>query len=123
VLKDVRGRPIASVVARPVADGAAAVLEKRTDADIETVLTAIDRTPSSTRTDLARSLGWTFGLKAEPNVNRVKRNFTRLLKDKLVKETMGKWRTTPAGEKELNAMDTARAAVPKPMFPFIPPRA
>jgi hypothetical protein len=122
VLKDVRGRPIASVVARPVGDGVAAVLEKRTDADMETVLVAVDRTPSATTTDLARALGWTFGPKAEPNVNRVKRNLTRLGKDKLVKETLGKWRTTPTGEKELNAMDTARAAVPKPMFPFIPPR-
>ena len=40
MLKDVRGRPIASVVAKPVADGAAAVSEKRTDADMETALTA-----------------------------------------------------------------------------------
>jgi hypothetical protein len=118
VLKDVRGWPIASVVARPVGEGAVAVLEKRTDADAETVLAAVDRTPSATPTDLARTLGWTFGPKAEPNVNRVKRNLSRLLKDKLVKETLGKWRTTPAGEKELNAIDTARAAAPKPMFPL-----
>jgi AAA domain/RepB DNA-primase from phage plasmid len=118
VLKDVRGRPIASVVARPVGEGAAAVLEKRTDADMETVLAAVDRTPSATPTDLARSLGWTFGPKAEPNVNRVKRNLVRLGKDKLVKETLGKWRTTPVGEKELNAIDTARATTPKPMFPL-----
>jgi hypothetical protein len=40
----------------------------------------------------------------------VKRNLIRLGKDKLVKETLGKWRTTPAGEKELNAMDTARGS-------------
>jgi hypothetical protein len=117
VLKDVRGRPIASVVARPVGEGAAAVLEKRTDLDMETVLATVDRTPSATPTDLARALGWTFGVKGEPNVNRVKRNLSRLLKDKLVKETIGKWRTTPAGEKELNAIDSARAAAPKPMFP------
>jgi AAA domain len=120
VLKDVRGRPIASVVARPVGEGTAAVLEKRADLDMETVLAAVDRTRSATPTDLARSLGWTFGPKAEPNVNRVKRNLSRLLKDKLVKETIGKWRTTPAGEKELNAIDVARAAAPKPMFPLPP---
>jgi AAA domain-containing protein len=122
-LKDARGRQMNSVVARPVGDGASAILEKRTDADMETVLAAVDRTPSATPTDLARALGWTFGLKAEPNVNRVKRNLTRLQKDKLVKETLGKWRTTSAGEKELNAIDKARAAAPKPMFPvpFVPP--
>jgi hypothetical protein len=120
VLKDVRGRPIASVVARPVGDGAAAVLEKRTDADMETVLAAVDRTPSATPTDLARSLGWTFGPKAEPNVNRVKRNLVRLAKDKMVRETMGKWRATEAGQRELNAIDVAKAAAPKPTFPAPP---
>jgi hypothetical protein len=86
-----------SVVARPVGDGTAAIMEKRTDADMGTVLNVIHGTPCATPTDLARTLGWTFGSKAEPNVNRVKRNLARLLKDKLVRETMGKWRATEAG--------------------------
>jgi AAA domain len=119
-LKDARGRQMNSVVARPVGDGAAAIMEKRTDADTETVLNAVHSTPSATPTDLARVLGWTFGSKAEPNVNRVKRNLARLLKDKLVRETMGKWRATEAGQRELNAIDAAKAAVPKPMFPLPP---
>lgn len=125
-LKDARGRQMNSVVARPVGEGAAAIMEKRTDADTETVLNAVHSTPSATPTDLARVLGWTFGSKAEPNVNRVKRNLARLLKDKLVRETMGKWRATEAGQRELNAIDAAKAAAPKPMFPlpptFGPPR-
>jgi hypothetical protein len=99
-----------SVLARPVGDGAAFVMERRTDADMETVLAAVDRTPSATPSDLARLLGWTFGPKAAPNLNRVKRNLARLSKDKLVREVMGKWRITPAGEKELNAIDLAKAA-------------
>jgi hypothetical protein len=109
-LKDARGRQMNSVVARPVGDGAAAIMEKRTDADMETVLNAVHSTPSATPTDLARVLGWAFGAKSEPNVNRVKRNLARLLKDKLVRETMGKWRATEAGQRELNAMDAAKAA-------------
>jgi hypothetical protein len=127
-LKDARGRQMNSVVARPVGDGAAAIMEKRTDADTETVLNAVHSTPSATPTDLARVLGWTFGSKAEPNVNRVKRNLTRLLKDKLVRETMGKWRATEAGQRELNAIDAAKAASlatrPMPPLPptFGPPR-
>ena len=95
-------------------------MEKRTDADMETVLNVVDGTPSATPTDLARVFGWTFGSKAEPNVNRVKRNLARLLKDKLVRETMGKWRATEAGQRELNAIDAAKAAAPKPMFPTPP---
>jgi hypothetical protein len=117
-LKDARGRQMRSVLARPVGDGIAAVMEKRTDADMEIVLAAVDRTPSATPTDLARVLGWTFGPKTEPNVNRVKRNLARLLKDKLVRETMGKWRITEAGQRELNARDVAKAAIPKPALPL-----
>jgi len=117
-LKDARGRQMSSVLARPVGDGAAAVMEKRTDADMQSMLSAVDRTPSATPSELARLLGWTFGPKAQLNVNRAKRNLDRLSKDKLVREVMGKWRVTPAGEKELNAIDTAKAW---PM-PAPPPR-
>jgi hypothetical protein len=109
-LKDARGRQMNSVLARPVGDGTAAVMEKRTDADMEAVLAAVDRTPSATPSDWAWLLDWTFGPKAQPNFNRVKRNLARLSKDKLVREVMGKWRVTPAGEKELNAIDLAYAA-------------
>jgi AAA domain len=121
-LKDARGRQMNSVVARPVGDGAAAIMEKRTDADTETVLNAVHSTPSATPTDLARVLGWTFGSKADPNVNRVKRNLARLLKDKLVRETLGKWRATEAGQRELNAIDAAKAAslATRPMPPLPP---
>jgi AAA domain len=118
-LKDARGRQMNSVLARPVGDGTAAVMEKRTDADMEAVLAAVYRTPSATPTDLARLLGWNFGPKAHPNVNRVKRNLDRLSNDKLVREVMGKWRIMPAGEKELNAIDLVKAA--GLMTPPLPP--
>jgi hypothetical protein len=119
-LKDTRGRQMNSVLARPVGAGVAAVMEKRTDADMETVLAAVYRTPSATPTELARLLGWGFGAKAEPNVNKVKRNLARLVDDKLVRETLGKWRVTPAGEKELNAIDTAKAAKFRALPPLPP---
>jgi hypothetical protein len=88
-LKGPRGRFTTSMVARPVRDGAAAIMVKRIDHDMETVLNAVRNTPSATPTDLARVLEWTFGPKSEPDVNRVKRNLARLQKDKLVRETMG----------------------------------
>jgi AAA domain len=119
-LKDARGRQMRSVIARPVGEGTAAVMEKRTDADMEAVLGTVHNTPSATPTDLARVLGWTFGPKSDPNVNRVKRNLARLLKDKLVRETIGKWKTTSAGQQALNEAEVARAATPKPMFPMPP---
>jgi hypothetical protein len=120
-LKDARGRQMNSVLARPLGDGAAAILEKRTDIDMQAVLNVVHSAPSATPSDLARLLGWTFGPKAQPNVNKVKRNLDRLAKDKLVREIMGKWRVTLAGEKELNAIDTAKAVslanLPLPPLP------
>nr|WP_316178263.1 MULTISPECIES: AAA family ATPase [unclassified Bradyrhizobium] len=117
ILRDVKGRAIPTVVARPVSEGAAEVMEKRADADMELLLDAVHRMPSATPTDLARALNWTFGARAEPNSNRVKRNLTRLASDKLVKETLGKWRVTEAGQKELNAIELARTNRPLPPMP------
>jgi hypothetical protein len=101
-LVDSRGRFTTSVLARPVADTTAAVMERRTDSDTLAVLDACCNTPNSTLTDLARSLGWTFGPKAEPNVNKVKRNLEKLVKQKLVKETVGRWKATPAGQQRMS---------------------
>jgi hypothetical protein len=121
-LKDARGRQMRSVLARPVAEGAAEVMEKRTDADMIAALNALCSTPGATPTDLARVLGWTFGPKGEPNANRVKRNLEKLAKQKLAKETVGRWKTTSAGQQALNDIDNAKPAEPRPMFPMpLPP--
>ena len=41
----------------------------------------------------------------------------RLAKDKLVVERLGTWRTMPAGDKELNAIDLAKAGANRsPLF-------
>ncbi len=118
-LKDARGRQMNSVIARPAADGAAALMEKRSDADLTILLRTVCDKPAATPSDLARHLGWTYGAKAEPHVNRVTRNLARLAKDGLVKEAIGKWRPTPAGQRELNAIDLQRleSAVSPPAFP------
>jgi hypothetical protein len=68
VLKDVRGRSIPSVIAKPIADGPASAMETRTDRDAEATLAAVNRTPMATPTDLARVLGW--NLRAEIRTQR-----------------------------------------------------
>ena len=107
--KDARGRQMNSVIARPAADGAAAILEKRSDADLTMLLRTVCDKPAATPSDLARLLGWTYGAKSEPHVNRITRSLARLAKDGLVKEALGKWRATPAGQRELNAIDLQRS--------------
>lgn len=116
-LKDARGRQMKSVLARPVAEGTAAVMEKRSDADTASVLRAVSDNPGLTPTDYARALGWTYGPRNEANNVKVSRILKRLLKEKLVVERLGAWRSTPAGDKELNAIDRARTATPAPPFP------
>jgi hypothetical protein len=108
-----------SVIAKPAADGAAAIMEKRSDADVVTLLKTVCDSPAGTPSDLARILGWTYGAKAEPHINRVNRSLAQLAKDGLVKETMRKWRATPAGQRELNAIDLQRekSLVSPPAFP------
>jgi hypothetical protein len=61
------------VIAKPVGEANAAAPEARTDRDTETVLRAVSGTPGATPTDLARSLGRTYGPKAEPNNVKVSR--------------------------------------------------
>lgn len=107
-LRDTRGRPIPTVIAKPVGEGKAEALEKRSDQDEETVLRAVSDKPGSSPTDLARAIGWTYGAKGEPNRTKVDRVLKRLQKEKLVIERLGGWRSTPAGDKELNAVDIAK---------------
>jgi hypothetical protein len=118
VLKDVRGRSIPTIVAMPVGEGAAAGMEKRSDHDTEAVLRAVSDAPGATPTDFARSMGWTYGPKSEPNRMRAKRILDRLQKEKMVVERLGRWRTTPTGDRELNAIDMARQPqLPTPPMP------
>ena len=120
MLTDARGRQMASVLARPVGSGAAATMEKRGDADVERVLSALDKAPSTgfTPTDIARLFDWTYGNKGEPHSVKAGRILKRLLRDKLAKEAIGKWRLTPAGQKYLNDADRAKAASLPPAPPM-----
>lgn len=121
-LKDARGRQMSSVVARPVHDGAVVVNERRADTDMMLVLNAVQSAPASTATDLARFLGWTYGKNGDLNHTKVKRHLDALEKQKLVKSTLGRWKTSSAGQQALNDADTAAATQPKPMFPMpLPP--
>lgn len=118
-LRDTRGRAIPTVIAKPVGEGKAAVMEKRSEQDDEIVLRAVSDKPGLTPTDLARAIGWTYGAKNEPNRTKVARVLTRLQKEKLVIERLGAWRSTPAGDKELNTLDLSRPQPSSPLKPHL----
>ncbi|MHB0768176.1 AAA family ATPase [Bradyrhizobium sp. 1.29L] len=117
-LKDTKGRPIPTVIARPVGGDRANVVEKGADHDNERVLRAVSDKQGSSPTDLAKVLGWTYGVNAAPNQTKVARVLKRLLKEKLVVERLGAWRTTHTGDRELNAIDAKRATMPVPPIPL-----
>ncbi len=89
-------------------------MEKRSDQDEQTVLRAVSDKPGLSPTDLARTVGWTYGTKNELNRTKVSRVLARLQKEKLVVERLGGWRSTPAGDKELNTLDLSRPKPPSP---------
>jgi hypothetical protein len=68
---------------------------------------AVSNTPGATPTDLARSIGWTYGPKGRRTPCEPSASFDRLEK-KLLVERLGRWRTTQTGDKELSAIDMAR---------------
>jgi hypothetical protein len=64
------GARFPTVVAKPVGEGVATVMETRADRDTETVLRAVSQTQGASPTDLARSLGWTYGNRHEASTSQ-----------------------------------------------------
>jgi len=129
ILRDTKGRATTSVLARPVAETAAAVAEARNDMDSIAVLRVVCDGPvaGSTPTDIAKALRWTYGKQSEPNRKRVNAKLAGLAGDKLVKETLGRWKATSAGQKSINDVEmTKPEQAANPMFPMplppMPPR-
>lgn len=117
-LKDARGRQMASVIARPIASTSVEIKARNGHNEAITLLHAVFDHPGSNATELARHLHWTYGKAAEPNVNKVNRLIAGLVTQKLVRETMGRWKTTPKGQEALNDADSAASRAPRPMFPI-----
>ncbi len=117
-LKDARGRQMASIIARPIASTSAEIKARNGHNDGITLLHAVFDHPASNATELARHLNWTYGKAAEPHKNKVNRLMESLVAQKLVRETMGRWKITSKGQEALNDADTAAARAPRPMFPI-----
>jgi hypothetical protein len=110
LLRDVKGRQLSTIVARPVDEAAEERNRSRSHGDENDVLRHLDKLPGSSPTDVAKALGWTYGIKNETNRNRAERILKRLTggkgKPALVKQTRGDaWQLTPAGQVALNDLD------------------
>jgi hypothetical protein len=108
-LKDVRGRPIPTVIARAIGANDTIRIERGRRMDDDAVLRLLCNRPGISPTDVARALNWK--LRAvngkEPALHHVKaaRALERMAKGKLVEERRGGWHATPKGQKDINAVE------------------
>lgn len=101
--KDAKGRPVASAVARLLADDRVEQIQERALDDEDKLLVALHRRQGSVR-ELAAACGWTNG-EGKPNASRVDRRLKKLLGQGLAQQDRrGRWGLTPKGQKEAEAL-------------------
>lgn len=105
-LRDTKGRPIPTVVARPVSDVSIVERERANERDEDALLRTIDQHPRKSRRDIGKLLGMSD--------SRVYRLAQKLEQQKLIRSERSGWSLTGAGERELNAMDSRGSVVNQP---------
>ncbi|MDN5006159.1 AAA family ATPase [Bradyrhizobium sp. GCM10027634] len=108
-LRDTKGRPIPTVVARPVSDIGIMERERATERDEDALLRTIDQHPRKSRRDIGKLLGMSD--------SRVYRLAQKLEQQKLIRSERSGWTLTSAGQRELNAMDSRGSGVNQPPLP------
>ncbi|WP_445215758.1 AAA family ATPase [Bradyrhizobium sp. Pa8] len=108
-LRDTKGRPIPTVVARPVSDVGIVERERANERDEDALLRTIDQHPRKSRRDVAKLIGMSD--------SRVYRLAQKLEQQNLIRGERNGWTLTGAGERELNAMDSRGSGVNQPPLP------
>ncbi|QIO34652.1 AAA family ATPase [Bradyrhizobium sp. 1(2017)] len=108
-LRDTKGRPIPTVVARPVSDIGIMERERATERDEDALLRAIDQHPRKSRRDIGKLL--------RMSDSRVYRLAQKLEQQKLIRSERSGWTLTGTGQRELNAMDSRGSGVNQPPLP------
>lgn len=122
-LKDTRGRQIPTVIAKPISEAAADMLQKGEARGEDCVLRAVPgrHELGKSASDIARDLKWFIkNDAAQPAHTKVLRLLERLKKEKLVEDTRSRWRLTSKGEMELNRMDMATPTATPGLAPLPP---
>ncbi|MCK1402340.1 AAA family ATPase [Bradyrhizobium sp. 4] len=108
-LRDTKGRPIPTVVARPVSDMGIVQRELANERDEDTLLRAIDQHPRKSRRDVGKLIGMSD--------SRVYRLAQKLEAQKLIRNERNGWTLTATGQRELNVMDSRGSGVNQPPLP------
>jgi hypothetical protein len=98
-LRDAKGRPVPTVVAKHLTDSAQEEMTKSARSDDDMVLQALKEGAGGLSiADLAKQLGW-LNSKLEPNKSKAQRTVNRLKKAKLVQLDRGRCILTDKGKK------------------------
>jgi hypothetical protein len=95
-LKDSKGRPIWTVIARAITDKERDAAENTAETNQNKLLAAMVRLPLASLSELAKECDW-FTANGEPYKSLVQRLVNALKVDKLVKKEAGQWVLTKAG--------------------------
>jgi AAA domain len=102
-LKDTRGRPISTVIARPLSDTAQEELAKAIRSDEDQLLQVIAADPKASLAELARTAGW-FNKQSEPLKAKAQRTVDRLKKAKLIAQERREYIISDKGAKILSEL-------------------
>jgi hypothetical protein len=119
-LRDSKGKAIWTVVAQALNEAGSRVVEAANRRQEDALLRALDKHPNKSLRDLATVLGW-MDSNGNPYASKVSRAAQVLEREKLIRKHRGNWQLTPAGEKELNRLDTESSKYP--LIPTVPPGA
>ncbi|MGY3125998.1 hypothetical protein ACVWXQ_009935 [Bradyrhizobium sp. S3.14.4] len=108
-LRDTRGRPIPTVVARPVSDLGIVERERANERDEDALLRTIDQHPRKSRRDVGKLIGMSD--------SRVYRLAQKLEQQKLIRTERSGWTLTATGQRELNALDSRGSGLNQPPLP------
>jgi hypothetical protein len=103
VLKDVRGRPIPTVVARPISAVEQQRIAVESLSQENQVLKATHGKPDASLAEIAETLGWRFK-NGDPARSKVTRYADTLVKAKLLRKHGRRFQITSAGETEIKQL-------------------
>lgn len=97
-LVDTRGRPMPTVIAKPLTDAEKVSREDQSTRELHRLIAAMRDHPGASIADMAEHAGWTLqgGI---PYKSKVQRHLATLKKQKLVTNELGVWTLTPTGDK------------------------
>jgi hypothetical protein len=96
-LKDGKGRPVWTAIAKPVTSVRHAAIEDALRADQDQVMLVLDQSPDFSMAKIAESIGWKYK-DGRPDKTKVNRVLKALQRGRYADNDRGSWSLTPKGK-------------------------